>query len=85
MIIKETQYLIFKEQETKLKTKIIFVMNINHDEIIAHIRWYNSWRQYCFFPKSDTVWNTKCLDDVNDLIKKLMKDRRINKLASNGK
>jgi len=79
-IIKETQYLIFEDQEIpKKKTKVINVVNINADEVIGVIKWYGPWRQYCFFPEFDTVWNITCLTDVNDVIQKLMKDRKTKK------
>lgn len=78
-VIKETQYLVFEEQPTKTKTKVIHVVNRHHENVIGVIKWYGSWRQYCFFPTSDTVWNTGCLVDVQDVIQKLMQDRRTKK------
>jgi len=81
MIIKETQYLVFEEQEIKAsrKTKIINITNITHGEVIGVIKWYGSWRQYCFYPTNNTIWNTTCLDDVQEVIVKLMNDRKIKK------
>lgn len=78
-IIKETQYLVFEEQPTKNKTKVIHVINRTHKDVIGVIKWYGSWRQYCFFPAYDTVWNTGCLNDVLDVINTLMKDRKRSK------
>lgn len=78
-IIKETQYLVFEEQPTKTKTKVVHVINRHHDEVIGVIKWYGSWRQYCFFPACDTIWNIACLTDVNDVITGLMKARRMEK------
>jgi len=78
--IKKTQYLIFEDQEIpKKKTKVINVININADEVIGMIKWYGPWRQYCFFPEFDTVWNTTCLIDVNEVIGNLMQDRKTKK------
>jgi len=79
MTIKETQYLVFEELPTKNKTKYITVINKNSEDIIGEIKWYASWRQYCFFPEYDTVWNTTCLNDVQEVILKLMNDRKIKK------
>jgi len=80
IVIKKTQYLIFEDQEIpKKKTKVINVVNINADEVIGVIKWYGPWRQYCFFPEFDTVWNITCLTDVNDVIQKLMQDRKTDK------
>jgi len=75
-VIKQTQYLVFEDQEAPTKTKVINVININADDIIGVIKWYGSWRQYCFFPKFNTVWNITCLNDVNGVIRKLMEDRK---------
>lgn len=80
-VIKETKYLVFEEQEISInrKTKIIHVTNIRHDDVIGVIKWYSAWRQYCFFPEIYTVWNTTCLDDVQDVIRELMQDRKTEK------
>lgn len=79
-VIKETQYLVFIDTETpKRKTKVINIININAEEVIGIIKWYGPWRQYCFFPEYDTVWNITCLNDVNEVIQKLMKDRKTSK------
>jgi len=61
-IIKETKYLVFQEQPTRRKTKVISVINKSSEEEIATIEWYSAWRQYCFMPGGDrmdysTVWN----------------------------
>ena len=79
-VIKETQYLVFEDMEVKKrKTKLIAIRNKNSDDIIGYIEWYPSWRQYCFFPEFDTVWNMVCLNDVQEVIQKLMKDRKTSK------
>lgn len=74
-VIKETQYLSFVEAPTKGKTKVIAIVNRHHEEIIGEIRWFGRWRQYCFFPRGETVWNTTCMDDVNSVIKQLREER----------
>jgi len=79
-VIKQTQYLIFEDMEVKKrKTKLIAVRNENSDDIIGYIEWYGPWRQYCFFPEYETIWNMTCLNDVNQLIQKLMQDRKVKK------
>jgi len=79
VIIKETQYLVFEELPTKTKTKYITVTNKRSQDIIGEIKWYGSWRQYCFFPEFDTVWNNGCLTDVLEVINTLMEDRKKSK------
>lgn len=78
-VIKQTQYLIFEDKEASTKTKFINVININANNVIGAIKWYGPWRQYCFFPEFNTVWNTTCLNDINEVIQKLMTDRKIKK------
>lgn len=75
-IIKETQYLRFVEFPKREKTRIIAVMNIHHEQIIGMIKWFGRWRQYCFFPSSETVWNINCLNDVNSVIIMLADERK---------
>jgi len=69
--LKETKYLKFIIKELKPKTKVVAVVNKTHAEEIGVIKWYSQWRQYCFFPYDRTIWNKKCLDDVNDMIAEL--------------
>lgn len=77
-IIKETQYLAFGvvEQPKEKKTKWIAIINVHHEEIIGEIRWFSRWRQYCFYPYHDTVWNTTCMEDIQTVIKELMNERK---------
>lgn len=70
-ILKETKYLSFIVKEHKPKTKVVAVVNKTHKDEIGVIRWYSGWRQYCFFPHPNTIWNTACLDDVNNMITEL--------------
>ena len=75
-ILKETQYLKFFVGEGQGKTKTIYILNIHHDELIGRIKWFSRWRQYCFYPHNDTIWNAVCLNDVNAVIKQLMDERK---------
>ena len=70
-ILKETKYLQFIVKEQKPKTKVVAVVNKTHQEEIGIISWFSRWRQYCFFPYRDTVWNTGCLNDINEMIAEL--------------
>lgn len=75
-VLKETQYLSFVNFESKGKTRVIGVMNKNHQEIIGMIKWFGRWRQYCFFPSPNTIWNPDCLASVNEVIALLMNERK---------
>jgi len=58
------------------KTSLFVVMNKKGDYPLAEIKWYAPWRQYCFFPLSDTVWNNSCLQDVLGFINRLKRERK---------
>lgn len=48
------------------KTPIYEIINGNIK--IGEVKWYGAWRKYCFFPTSDTVWDGKCLNELNDFL-----------------
>ena len=74
--LKTTKYLRFDVVKDTGKTKVIFIVNIHHDEVLGEIKWYPGWRQYCFYPNHSTIWNPHCLNDVSTVIKELMDDRK---------
>jgi hypothetical protein len=76
-IIKETKYLAFVVAPSKGKTKVVAIVNRHYDEVIGEIRWFGRWRQYCFFPYDGTVWNTDCMESVQEVINQLKKEREI--------
>ena len=47
------------------------IRNRRDASIIGFVRWYPSWRQYCFFPTYDTAWSAGCLADVQGFLKQL--------------
>ena len=78
-IIKTTKYLVLikEDRPENKKTDTIIVSNIHHNLTIGYIKWYSKWRQYCFFPYGDTIWNIDCLEEINNLIKDLMNERKV--------
>lgn len=58
------------------KTREYRVVSASHGCILGWIRWYSSWRQYCFFPAEATIWSAGCLADVQDFLKQLADLRR---------
>lgn len=75
--MKTTKYITYVEMPAyrKIKTKIFEVVSTSNRETLGTIKWYGPWRQYVFFPESETIWNTTCLQDINNFISELMKDR----------
>lgn len=68
-------YIEFKVLEQKTKTAVYEVKSIHRNISLGVIKWYCPWRQYCFFPISDTIWNIGCLNEIINFIKELKKLR----------
>ena len=73
----DSKYLEFEEIVfVKRKTKTYSVISKSSREELGRISWYGAWRQYCFFPTGNTVWNFECLKDVRRVIQELMIERK---------
>lgn len=70
------KYIEMREVVKKPKTSVYAVFNKSHVDLLGYIKWHPPWRQYCFFPEEETVWNMNCLNDVVDFIKQLMDARK---------
>ncbi|GAG95866.1 unnamed protein product [marine sediment metagenome] len=66
-----SKYLEFTIMEQKPKTKVIGVTSKLHGDILGIIKWYNGWRQYCFYPEQYTIFSMGCLEDIQSYIKEL--------------
>lgn len=53
------------------KTHVYRVLNRSSGACIGIIEWYGAWRQFCFFPSGDSVWSSGCLDDIQDVLRRL--------------
>jgi hypothetical protein len=43
------------------------------DDLIGIVKWYPRWKQYCFFPDKETIWNNGSLKDLQNFIKQVNK------------
>lgn len=62
----KSSYLIYKDDghiKPGAKTRIFNVYNCNH-KLLGHVKWWTSWRQYCFFPLDSSLYNTDCMYDL---------------------
>ena len=44
--------------------------------LLGEIRWFSNWRQYCFYPAADTIWNSDCLDEVTRYLAKVNREHK---------
>lgn len=80
-----SNYFSIVEQQSKPKTKVFSVID-NHNTRIAYIQWYAPWRKYCLFPIGNTVWDSKCLFEINnfmDIINKKHKNKGDDTITTN--
>lgn len=70
------KYMKFNEVDSSDRKTKIFIVNTRYDDRIGVIRWFSSWRKYCFYPDPSTLWDTGCLSEVIEFIDKLMEERK---------
>lgn len=66
-------------EHSKRTTAQYDVINHRTGTTIGRIQWHGTWRQFCFFPGTLTVWSAGCLADVQDFLKQLAEERRQHK------
>lgn len=72
---------IYFEDETPYgrKTKILLVRTRSADVVLGEIKWYGPWRQYCFFPSRETIFNKGCMETIIAQVDELMAERKVSK------
>lgn len=68
----EYKYLSFdlSEKQPK-KTTSWYCRNKHSKDILGIVKWYPAWRQYCFFPTCQAVYNNSCLLDISNFLTQL--------------
>ena len=69
-------YIDFELIAEKPKTSVFSIVSKRYGDELGIVKWYAPWRQYCFFPSEETIWNRGCLREVNEFIQKLMDERK---------
>jgi hypothetical protein len=57
-------------------TKKYEVVSKLHGDLLGVISWYSRWRQYAFYPESNTLFNTDCLTTIKNFLTLLMEQRK---------
>jgi hypothetical protein len=73
-----TQYLTLKDCGTTKsgKTHIYEVGSESSGVKLGEIRWFGQWRQYCFYPEDQTIWNENCMYSVVQVLRSLNRNKR---------
>lgn len=53
------------------KTQRFEVTSESSGACLGVIKWFGAWRQYCFYPSEETIWNQDCLTAVTGVLDKL--------------
>ncbi|RPJ00147.1 MAG: hypothetical protein EHM36_15050 [Deltaproteobacteria bacterium] len=71
----ESRYLEFDRVGWTGKTDVWNVISKTRGTVLGQIKWFGAWRQYCFWPSPDTLFNTECMADISKVIRELMQRR----------
>lgn len=70
------EFMRFTEIPTKKKTKTIAVTSMSSGASLGAIKWYSPWRQYCFFPSNECIFNKDCMRVIVEKIDNEMRKRK---------
>ena len=69
---KETKYLLFLIcKQPDRKTPIVTIRTLDGEIVLGEIRFYGAWRKFVFYPKEETLFDSKCLCDIINMINTL--------------
>lgn len=73
----KNKYLFFLDETPEgRKTSVVAVLAARSGDRLGTIKWFGRWRQYAFFPESETIYNPECLKSICEYIEDLMATRR---------
>lgn len=72
---REYEYMRIQKDEDLTKTSVFVVLDKRGD-LLGQIRWWASWRQYCFFPLNNRVFSQGCMNDICSFLDELKEERR---------
>ncbi len=75
----KSKYMEFDKVGDTGKTEVWQITAKSSGFFLGLIKWYGSWRQYCFFPSSQCIFNVGCMNDIIKFIDILMENRKVNK------
>jgi hypothetical protein len=68
------EYLTFeKAAQQPAKTSVWECKNAKSRAVLGEVKWFGSWRRYCYFPTVQAVYSAECLNDIADFIGQLAK------------
>lgn len=73
----ESEFIYVEKVELpKRKTPIYKLFNMSNQDIkLGEIKWFGAWRQYCFYPEGNTIFDRKCLTYINNFLEEVNKKK----------
>ena len=71
----ESEYMITTPTRFTGKTWVYEVDSKRGMMGLGEVKWFGRWRQYAFFPYSETTFSRGCLNDISTFIDALMEER----------
>ncbi|EFK36820.1 Uncharacterised protein [Chryseobacterium gleum] len=75
---RKPEYVKFHEMPFEGKTKRFMVESLNGGFNLGNIIFYPQWRTYTFQPNPNTIFDSKCLNEIINFLKSLNEDRKQN-------
>lgn len=71
--MKMTTFLCFEEMlGMSKKTKTWLVHSKQTRAMLGTVKWFASWRRYCFMPACQTTFDAKCLEEIEMFLNEKM-------------
>ncbi len=55
-----------------IKTHVWECVSNSSGAVLGTVRWYGAWRQYCFFPEANTIFNKTCMENIIEFVNEAM-------------
>lgn len=65
------KYIGFKDITPAGRKTLILELYSTDSDLLGEIRFWGAWRQYTFHPESDTIFDIKCLTEINEKLTEL--------------
>jgi hypothetical protein len=70
------KYMVARLVETRPKTVVYGVFAIHHGERLGTIKWFEPWRQYCYFCLDADVFSSRCFKALTSFLDSLNQAKR---------
>lgn len=67
----EYKHIYFVKVADKPKTSVWYCRSEISNDLLGIVKWYSPWRQYCFYPEPNTIFNPSCHKDIDDFMRQL--------------